>query len=160
MSRAVSIDQLPMSASTRRLNAQLLGDTSCAQTPVGLGMAKAKADAAKDLPEGKRIRQSKKPLMNGLEREFYETYLLQYYTAPQIHAQRFSVRLSNGENYRPDFVCITGNETTVWECKGPFAYRGGLEKLKRCATVIPTARHVLVWKEDGEWKQQIVLPEQ
>ena len=122
--------------------------------------------------EGKRIRQGAKPLLNKLETEFYES-LKHYHPGATIWKQALRWKLGNGIWYKPDFVAFTAFypegypktmppvkqiKLTAWEVKGPHAFRGGFENLKVAASLYPEVRWVLVWKEDGAWKQQEVLP--
>lgn len=103
---------------------------------------------------GKRIRQNQKPLMNKLESDFYEILKR---TNPLARAQAFKLRLGNGIVYTPDFIDLTVLPVTAWECKGPHAFRGGFENLKVAASLFTEVLFVLVWRKDGQWKQQTVL---
>lgn len=116
----------------------------------------------------KRIRQDSKPLMNKLETEFYNT-MKAAHPGAMIRIQALRFRLGNGIWYKPDFVVqearyIDGNaplkeiKQTAYEVKGPHAFRGGFENLKVAASVWTDVRWVLVWKEQGQWKEQVVLP--
>lgn len=113
-----------------------------------------------DKPQ-RRIRQSHKPLMNKLESE-WNTELLARFTVVYPQALRFM--LGNGIWYKPDFVAFpVGLESMdyrprAFEVKGPHAFRGGLENLKVAATMYRQIKWTLVWKEDGQWKEQLVLP--
>ena len=104
----------------------------------------------------KRIRQSSKPLMNGLEQSFWNEVLNS--VRPGAKAQAIRFRLANGIAYKPDFVDLSTQPLMAWECKGPHAFRGGLENLKMAANLYPEIYWVLVWKKDGQWQQQRVLP--
>ena len=112
-------------------------------------------------PTPKRIRQSTKPLLNKLEADFFEALK---YRWKIIVPQGMRFRLANGLWYKPDFVAFPhGLESQdirlrAYECKGPHAFRGGFENLKMAATTYPQIRWTLVWKEDGQWKEQGVLP--
>ena len=112
---------------------------------------------------GKRVRQSDKPLLNGLETEWGHVLRLSY-PDRLIHAQDKRYRLANGLWYKPDFTALVldlargADRETAWEVKGPFAYRGGFENLKMAASTFPDVKFVLVWKEAGMWKEQIILP--
>jgi len=109
----------------------------------------------------KRIRQSTKPLMNKLEQEWFEVLKLRFTV---IMPQSLRFMLGNGVWYKPDFVCWPAGfdsadpRMRAFECKGPFAHRGGFENLKIAATKYPAIRWTLAWKENGEWKEQLVLP--
>lgn len=109
--------------------------------------------ATEGIKTPKRIRQSTKPLLNKLEDEwlaFYEKWF------DRIYAQGIRFKLANGLWYKPDFVCFTVK--TCWEIKGPHAFRGGFENLKVAASQYPDFKWVLTWKQDGGWKEQVVLP--
>jgi hypothetical protein len=81
------------------------------------------------------------------------------------------LELANGIWYKPDFF-VPGSsyissevgslaypeQSIAWEVKGPHAFRGGMENLKVAARVHPWCRFYLVWKLDGMWKEQEVLP--
>lgn len=104
----------------------------------------------------RRIRQSSKPLMNKLERAFFDfwTHTLDKKLYPQ--AMRF--KLANGLWYKPDFICFLGEMVCAYEIKGPHAFRGGFENLKMAASAFPEIHWELVWKEHGAWQYQHVLP--
>lgn len=77
-----------------------------------------------------------------------------------LRAQSKRYKLGNGIWYKPD---MTGNDTrdgkeTAYEVKGPFAFRGGFENLKVAASTWQEVNWILVWKDNGEWKQQKILP--
>lgn len=119
----------------------------------------------------KRIRQSSKPLMNKLESQWYEQLKMVF---PQeinrIRVQAFRVKLASGTWYKPDFFLMRDPGVTVnydfpskdrviaWEVKGPHAFRGGKEFLKIAAYQYPEIKFVLVWKENGQWVTQEILP--
>jgi hypothetical protein len=117
-----------------------------------------------------RIRQSSKPLMNKLETEWFNIISVQYPNYPRPRAQARRYRLGNGIWFKVDFsVSIWPNRNpddtvrgpdmeTCWEVKGPHAFRGGFENLKVAAGLWTEVRWVLAWKQDGEWKEQEVLP--
>ena len=102
----------------------------------------------------KRIRQDSKPLMNQLEQEYYDQYLSKDYGVC-IQSVRF--RLANGLWYKTDFFC-PGSPPIGIEVKGEHAFRGGFENLKVAAGLWPEVRWILVWKDNGAWCQQEVLP--
>ena len=110
-----------------------------------------------------RIRQDKP--MNRLEQEAWD-YIrtLPHIAAPgarysELRAQSKRFRLASGLWYKPD---ITGRDIHrieyAWEVKGPHAFRGGFENLKMAATQYPEIRWILMWKVDGQWQFQEVLP--
>lgn len=106
---------------------------------------------------GKRIRQSSKPRLNNLETEWRD-WLLKIYRAYEITSQAIRLELGNGIWYKPDFVVFDDGSIRVYEVKGPHAFRGGLENLKVAASKYLMMDFFLVWKEDGQWKLQEVLP--
>lgn len=105
---------------------------------------------------GKRIRQRSGPLMNKLEESFWREHLAEWRKGSRPQAIKF--RLGNGIVYTPDFVDLTSTPVRAYEVKGPKAFRGGFENLKVAASLYPEVRWTLVWKENGNWKQQEVLP--
>lgn len=105
---------------------------------------------------GKRIRQASKPLMNKLEQEYYDRFLSWKDSTLSICVQSVRFRLANGLWYKPDF--FTNAPNVGIEVKGPHAFRGGFENLKMAAHQYPWIKWVLVWKENGEWCEQTVLP--
>ncbi len=109
----------------------------------------------------KRIRQSTKPLMNKLESEFFEVLK---YSFKIIEPQSVRLMLGRGIWYKPDFIawpCGLESQDTrmrAFECKGPHSFRGGMENLKVAAHKYPQVKFTLVWKQDGKWQEQTVLP--
>ena len=111
----------------------------------------------------KRLRQSAKPLMNGLETEFY-SHLQRAALREFIYPQAIRLELARNHWYKPDFF-VPGNRTdkssvigTFYEVKGPHAFRGGFENMKVAARRYQFFEFVLVWLDDGRWQEQIVLP--
>jgi len=104
----------------------------------------------------KRIRQDEKPLMNKLEQEYHDTFLIE---ENNVCIQSMRFRLATGLWYKPDFFYINydGLPSAI-EVKGPHAYRGGFENLKMAAHQYQWINWVLAWKENGGWKEQVVLP--
>ena len=111
------------------------------------------------LKPSKRIRQDAKPLMNKLEHQFWQVLCLKYGDG-NVKPQALRFRLGNGIFYKPDFVITQPDAGIVacYEVKGPFAFRGGFENLKVAASLWPTIQWVLVWREGGNWLEQVVLP--
>ncbi len=109
----------------------------------------------------KRIRQSTKPLMNRLEGEWALVLHERYgqFGFP-VFPQSIRFKLGNGIWYKPDFVVFGEQGIIMFECKGPHAFRGGKENLKVAAHHY-NSKHIhwhLVWKQDGKWQEQVVLP--
>lgn len=123
-----------------------------------LGAAsKLKKDVARLCPRNRRIRQNHKPLMNKLESEFKEFH--EKITGHTLIPQAIKFRLGNGIYYKPDFVQFSNTfGLSAFEVKGPHAFRGGFENLKVAASLYPQIRWILVWVEDGNWCEQVVLP--
>lgn len=106
---------------------------------------------------GKRIRQDPKPIMNKLETDWFKMLCLQF-PEKAITIQALKFRLGNGIFYKPDFVVFSSVLIYAYEVKGPHAFRGGFENLKVAAGMYPAIYWTLIWKEDGQWKEQVVKP--
>jgi len=123
----------------------------------------------------KRIQQSPKPLMNDLEAEFYARIKDQYPNYPPVRVQAKRYRLANGLTYTPDFSASIwpydpaiaaqkyGEQPfppreTVWEVKGDWATDDAIAKVKMMAAAYPEIAVWLVWKVNGLWQEQLVLP--
>ena len=108
----------------------------------------------------KRIRQSDKPLMNKLETE-WARHLICCYPLVKHHHQAVRFCIGNGAWFKPD-ICVTiEGQLTCYECKGPKEGKNvarGILALKTAAHAFPDIVFILVWKEDGGWKQQRILP--
>jgi len=106
----------------------------------------------------KMVRQSEKPLMNGLESEFYERLKLQYPDS-FICCQAFRLRIGNFAWYKPDFIVfspLTG-QIKAMETKG-FSRPASIVRLKAVATQYPWISWSLHWKKLGTWMEQAILP--
>jgi len=116
----------------------------------------------KEVSSGTRVRQSRKG-PNKLEREWFELLRERpfFYYTPTLRLHAKTYLLANGVRYTPDvtvsFWPIYGKET-AWEVKGPWATDDALVKLKVAAREWPEVVWILVWKEDGCWKEQVILP--
>lgn len=119
-----------------------------------------KKDVASACPKKRRIRQDHKPLMNKLEDEFASYMEMSMYgehgIACVLVVQALRFRLANGLWYKPDF--FWPNRLRAYEVKGPHSFRGGFENLKMAAHQYPWIKWILVWKEDGQWQEQTILP--
>lgn len=117
-----------------------------------------------ELKPAKRIRQNSKSIMNKLEQEFYDRIRDLFPNYPAVRPQAKTYKLANGVRYTPDFTasmwprCDGSSVETAWEVKGPQAWDDAIVKIKVAATSWPEVRWVLVWKEDGQWKEQLILP--
>jgi hypothetical protein len=105
----------------------------------------------------KRLRQRTKPKMNRLEAEF-EAYITKLAPpAPKPHA--ITLTLANGVRYTPDFIQnATGSPMIAYEVKGKHAWDDAIVKLKVAAHEWPPIRFFLVWKDNGQWQSQHILP--
>lgn len=120
------------------------------------------ASGLKDVTEheAKRIRQDSKPLLNKLETQWLALLKIWYPTVT-IHAQEWRVRIGNGAWFKVDFCAFINGTWTAWECKGPKQGKNvdrGMLALKCAASQFPEVRWYLVWKENGHWSEQPVLP--
>lgn len=106
---------------------------------------------------GTRVRQSKKPLMNKLETEWSQ-WLKETFPSNPIVPQAIRFRLGNGNWYKTDFVMFSPDCVVAYEVKGKHAFRGGFENLKVAASLYPWIKWCLVWKQDGQWMEQEILP--
>lgn len=116
------------------------------------------AQESKPMP-AKRIRQSTKPLSNPLETEFGQYLQANYPNAStKFYEQAITLRLGNGLKYTPDWVVCISLRTYCFEVKGKHVWDDSIAKLKMAATVYPKWGWYLVWKQDGQWSMQKVLP--
>ena len=108
----------------------------------------------------KRIWQSDKPLLNGLETQWLARLKMSY-PLVKFHAQAMRFQIGNGAWFKPDLSATIEGRLTCWECKGPKEGKNvarGILALKTAAHEFPDIVFILVWKENGEWKQQRILP--
>lgn len=121
-----------------------------------------KADTTNAAP-GIRIRQDSKPLMNGLEQEWFNR-LKANGAVRNLSAQAMRFKLANGAWYQPDMVGWIGDQLTrltAWECKGGKKMKGIAKStltLKVAAQQWPNVDWFLVWKDGGTFRQQLILP--
>lgn len=107
--------------------------------------------------EAKRIKQrGREPTKLEMEWE----RLLRATERRFIRAQSLTFKIANGLRYTPDFTCLIDGETrpVAYEVKGKWIDGDSVPKLKMAAHEWPDWIFILVWKEDGQWKQQVVLP--
>ena len=123
-------------------------------------------DAFGILPQqanGKRIRQSEKPLMNKLEQAWFSQLSMFSFEGERVNglrAQAIKFKIGGNAFYKPDMTGWRGGRLTAWECKGIAVKnidRGKLA-LKVAAHQWPEVDFWLVWKQDGQWQQQRILP--
>lgn len=105
----------------------------------------------------RRIRQDHKPLLNKLETEAL-TYLQQLFPGTKFMPQAKRYRLANGVWYKPDFTAMLNGVEQCWEVKGPHAWRAGMNALKVAAHAWPQIYWTLLWKDNGQWRSQIIIP--
>lgn len=145
---------LPVSEDTKRRNPQLFQEY----------LTKVTERVMNGEPNpitGPRIRQSKKPLLNKLETEFFE--YLNGTTTARIYPQAVTFRLANGVRYTPDlfsFGCHWYGEIkpVAWEVKGPWFTDDAKVKIKLFAAAYLDIVVLLCSKEDGRWYMQRVYP--
>ena len=107
----------------------------------------------------KRIRQSAKPIMNKLEQDWF-SLLLKCPSIDHLRAQAIKFKIGNNAFYKPDITGWVSGRLTAWECKGNAGKnidRGKLA-LKVAASAWPDVEFILVWRIDGIWKQQLIVP--
>ena len=151
-----------MSESTKKLNPHLFGAPSAGLTG---SAAFANPVAVNTKAKDKRLRQDLKPLMNKLEQAWFN-HLTAEGTYNSLRAQAKRYRIANGAWYKPD---ITGRSHSgdgaprehAWECKGPRQMKSmarAMLTIKVAAAQWPEVTWILVWKDDGQWKEQTVIP--
>lgn len=105
----------------------------------------------------KRIRQSAKPLLNNLEKEYADELKRRYGNLNDgFKYQALKLRLGNGVWFCPDIWHPVLQR--CWEVKGPHAWEDSLIKLKVVAGLYPEIRFILAWKQDSVWQEQRILP--
>jgi hypothetical protein len=84
-----------------------------------------------------------------------------------VYEESITLSLCNGVRYRPDWIVVKtapqwdmtfsdAFEITAYECKG-FMRDDARKSLLFAAKEYPWIKFVLVWKEEGAWKQQEIL---
>jgi hypothetical protein len=107
----------------------------------------------------KRIRQGEKP-PNKLEAD-WRRHIEAVHPGVKFRAQAIRFRLANGAWYKPDLMAWLNCRVVCWETKGPKQAKNvarGILTIKVAATLWPEVLFILVWRQDGAWKQQEVLP--
>src|SRR5262245_54780064 len=108
----------------RKLNPHLYGPQICAGNPTS---DFSTPDHIQTPPKpGKRLRQSQKPLLNGLETEFLGRIKQDHC---HFYPQSVRFRLCNGMTYTPDIMVVdmTGR-VRCYEVKGPHAWEDSILK--------------------------------
>ncbi len=113
-------------------------------------------DGTTSVHPAKRLRQSSKPLMNKLETEFYERIKDRSYR--ETYSQAMTFRLGNGVKYTPDIAVIGACGIDCYEIKGPKMWDDAVVKIKVAASTYPRIHWWIVWKKDGVWQEQEILP--
>lgn len=109
--------------------------------------------------EASRVRQETKPRLNKLESDWLAVLRVTY-PGVTIHSQSWRVEIASGAWYKVDHCAVIDGRWTAWECKGPSKTKGcakGLLALKVAAKEFPEVHWILVWREDGHWKQQTIV---
>lgn len=126
------------------------------QAPTPVSPEPSKPVKPQGMGGSKRLRQSAKG-PNKLEAE-WQKYLDPYPELTGLQYNALTLVIANGVRYTPDWSGWLDGTLTCWEVKGPFAYAGALEKLKMAARSWPSIDFILVWKEQGCWRTQEILP--
>ena len=108
---------------------------------------------------GTRVRQSHRK-RSKLEWEA-EAWLAARHPGTVIRWQAMTLVLGNGVRYTPDAFALGGGNLerpTAWEIKGPHAWDDALVKIKMAPTCWPDVTFILLWKDDGRWRQQTMEP--
>lgn len=126
--------------------------------------------AGRPVASKRRIRQKQGEILNELEKRFLAKLVADYGPQPMF-AQAIRLELARGTWYKPDFflpAVLPSVECGIdhcrraiaYEVKGPKAFRGGFENLKRAARAHQWCRFFLVWEDvsTGQWQCQEVLP--
>jgi hypothetical protein len=109
---------------------------------------------------GIRIRQDSKPLMNGLEQEWFNR-LKASGAVENLSGQALRFKLANGAWYKIDVVGWVCGNLCAWEIKGGKGMKGIAKStltLKIAAQQWPQVKFFLCWKEAGLWREQTILP--
>jgi hypothetical protein len=104
----------------------------------------------------KRLRQRSTPKLNKLEQEAF-LMVNQQHTDMTIRHHSVTFDLANGVRYTPDIVGIRKWAMICWEIKGPHSWDDAIVKLKVAASVWPDIKWILLWKENGQWHEQVIL---
>ena len=147
----------------RKLNPHLFGQLPPQNNPqVECARPKVKTLCEVFAAEGKRIRQGE-PKQGKWELE-WKRMLEASGDWLHVRAQSFRVRLANGAWYKGDVTATNKGPIPrlhVWEVKGGKGMKGvakGTLALKVAAAQYPEICWTLVWKENGKWQAQEVLP--
>jgi hypothetical protein len=107
----------------------------------------------------KRVRQGEKP-PNKLESD-WRRHMEAEQPGVKFRAQAMRFRLANGAWYKPDLMAWLNCRVICWETKGPKQAKNvarGILTIKFAAAAWPEVCFILVWRENGVWQQQEILP--
>lgn len=144
--------KLPISKATRARNPQLFPPTPGTRVTVANQCLFINKTGVV-----KRLRQSAKPLLNKLETE-YHLWLSGRIRCELIKSQSVTLKLANGVKYTPDFFAFHGGRAEAFEVKGSHSWDDAIVKLKVAAHEWPEIQFILVYKRDGQWIEERVLP--
>jgi hypothetical protein len=152
---SIRIDEIKDPRLRARIEDALRTSARTGENPI----AAASDSATRDCARPTRIQQNTKPLLNGLETKAL-AWLQATYPSATFHKQAWRVKLANGAWYKVDLCAFFDSRWHAWEAKflrGKNATRGILA-LKCAAYQFPEVRWHLIWKQDGRWMTQEVLP--
>ena len=119
--------------------------------------------SAAELVAGKRVRQSHKQ-PSKVHRDWGD-HLKTFVPKESLYEEAITLKLCNGVRYRADWMVIygltqppTAYKITAYECKGAFMYDDARKSLLFAAKEYPWIRFMLVCRQNGQWKQQEILP--
>lgn len=105
----------------------------------------------------KRLRQSSKE-KNKLEQAVEDRLRQWFGPASKIRFQEITLKLANGLRYTPDFhVTNKEHRDLFFEAKG-FMRDDAAAKIKMAARQFDHWVFILIWREKGQWHQQVMLP--
>lgn len=137
----------PVSESTRRRNPHLYG-----LTPLGEALSKMTSPLRQSTATPTKAEQE------------WTRILRQQYPDAWVTEQAITFRLANGLRYTPDNVVFGGftHRFSAYEVKGKrrkdsrWFTDDSKVKIKVAARVFPWVRWAVVWKENGQWQEQVV----
>lgn len=121
------------------------------------GVEELKKDIAQVIPKKKRIRQRSSDGLNKLERQAM-LWLSEQYAHASLRPHAIRLEIANGCTFTPDIVMVRGADMILYEVKGDHAWDDAIVKLKVVARQWPHLNFALIWKQDGQWMEQAILP--
>jgi hypothetical protein len=100
------------------------------------------------------LRQNK-TCLNKLETEYLQILRAQF--GDCVSSQSLTVKIGNGCRYTPDFIVWNSHGCFAYEVKG-FMRDDAAVKIKVAAKLFPLIEFRIVWKTDGRWMEQKILP--